>query len=81
MLIEIEQGITVDTNNKMDPNNTTKSNMSKATMITSMTSKPESKQVNITSSTTNSPSDIPSSNATRHLTNLTMDTNHDNIDP
>eukprot|EP00957_Ditylum_brightwellii_P161080 12264097-Ditylum_brightwellii.AAC.1 len=65
----------------MDPNNTTRSNMSKATMITPMTSKPKSKQVNITSSTTYSPSDIPSSDATHHLKNLTMDTNHDNVDP
>eukprot|EP00957_Ditylum_brightwellii_P087032 6624859-Ditylum_brightwellii.AAC.1 len=55
--------------------------MSKATMITPMTSKPESKHVNITSSTTDSPSDIPSSDATRHLKNLTMDTIHDNVDP
>eukprot|EP00957_Ditylum_brightwellii_P046416 3523308-Ditylum_brightwellii.AAC.1 len=46
-----------------------------------MTSKPESKQVNITSSTTDSPSDIPSSDATHHHTNLTLDTNHDNVDP
>ena len=67
--------------NKMDPNNTTKSNMSYATMITPMTSKPDSKQVNITSSTTDSPSDIPSSDATRHHTNVTLNTTQDNVDP
>eukprot|EP00957_Ditylum_brightwellii_P048867 3707881-Ditylum_brightwellii.AAC.1 len=55
--------------------------MSNATMITPMTSKPESKQVNIASSTTDSTFDIPSSDATRHLKNLTMDTNHDSVDP
>eukprot|EP00957_Ditylum_brightwellii_P015859 1194332-Ditylum_brightwellii.AAC.1 len=65
----------------MDPNNTTKSNMSYDTMITPMTSKLESKQVNITSDTTDSPSDIPSSDATCHHTNLTLNTNQDNVDP
>eukprot|EP00957_Ditylum_brightwellii_P017955 1352432-Ditylum_brightwellii.AAC.1 len=65
----------------MDPNNTAKSNMSNANMITPTTSKPESKQVNTTSSTTDLPFDIPSSDATCHLTNLTMDNIHDNIDP
>eukprot|EP00957_Ditylum_brightwellii_P169165 12876737-Ditylum_brightwellii.AAC.1 len=46
-----------------------------------MTSKPESKQVNTTSSTTNSLFNIPSSDTTCHLTNLTMNNNHDNINP
>eukprot|EP00957_Ditylum_brightwellii_P130738 9974551-Ditylum_brightwellii.AAC.1 len=46
-----------------------------------MTSKPESKQINITTSTTDSPFDVPSSDTTRHPKNLTKDNDHDNIDP
>eukprot|EP00957_Ditylum_brightwellii_P161315 12282758-Ditylum_brightwellii.AAC.1 len=55
--------------------------MSNANMITPMTSKPESKHINITTSTTDSPFDISSSDTTCYPKNLTKDNNHDNIDP
>eukprot|EP00957_Ditylum_brightwellii_P103435 7881567-Ditylum_brightwellii.AAC.1 len=54
--------------------------MSNANMITPMISKPESKQINTATSTTNSLFDIPSSDTTCHPKNLTMDNYHDNID-